>query len=99
MARGVACQSAEWGPAASGEPTAETSPAGTSTWGRHRFETVPVDQFSVYVANGSAQSAHVLSTIRPGTLPTWNWDMPEGAGIYHGLFPYAWFEYDWDALP
>lgn len=67
--------------------------------GRHRFETVPADQFSVYVARGETHSAHVLSTIRPETLRTWNWDLPEGAGTYHGLFPYAWFEYDWAELP
>ena len=67
--------------------------------GRHRFETVPADQFSVFVARGGAHSAHVLSTIRPETLPSWNWDLPEGAGTYHGLFPNAWFEYDWDELP
>ena len=67
--------------------------------GRHRFETIPADQFSVYVAGGGDKSAHVLSTIRPETLPSWNWDLPEGAGTYHGLFPSAWFEYDWAELP
>jgi non-lysosomal glucosylceramidase len=67
--------------------------------GRHRFETIPSDQFSVYVAKGGAKSAHVLSTIRPDTLPTWNWDLPEGAGTYYGLFPYAWFDYQWTELP
>jgi non-lysosomal glucosylceramidase len=67
--------------------------------GRHRFETVPADQFSVFVAKGGVHSAHVLSTIRPETLRSWSWDLPEGAGTYHGLFPYAWFEYDWDELP
>src|SRR6266480_8093590 len=67
--------------------------------GRHRFETVAANQFSVFVGRGSTSSAHVLSTIRPDTLRTWNWDLPEGAGTYHGLFPNAWFEYDWDALP
>ena len=67
--------------------------------GRHRFQTVPADQFSVYVARGEAHSAHVLSTIRPETLRSWNWDLPEGAGTYYGLFPYAWFEYDWAELP
>jgi non-lysosomal glucosylceramidase len=67
--------------------------------GRHRFETIPADQFSVYVARGGDTSAHVLSTVRPETLRSWNWDLPEGAGTYHGLFPYAWFEYDWAALP
>src|SRR2546427_1054714 len=67
--------------------------------GRHRFETIAANQFSVFVGRGSTSSAHVLSTIRPDTLRTWNWDLPEGAGTYHGLFPNAWFEYDWDALP
>jgi non-lysosomal glucosylceramidase len=67
--------------------------------GRHRFETIPADQFSVYVARGGTRQAHVLSTILPDTLPSWNWDLPEGAGTYHGLFPYAWFEYDWAELP
>ena len=67
--------------------------------GRHRFETIPADQFSVYVARGGDGSAHVLSTIRPGTLPSWNWDLPDGAGTYHGLFPSAWFEYEWAELP
>jgi non-lysosomal glucosylceramidase len=67
--------------------------------GRHRFETVPADQFSVYVSSGRARSAHVLSTIRPETLRSWNWDLPPGAGTYHGLFPNAWWEFDWDALP
>jgi len=71
--------------------------------GRHRFETIPADQFSVYVAKGGtgggAMSAHVLSTIRPDTLRSWNWDLPEGAGTYHGLFPNAWLEYDWARLP
>src|SRR4029453_12427383 len=67
--------------------------------GRHRFETIPADQFSVYVAGGGANATHVLSTIRPETLHSWSWDLPEGAGTSHGLFPNAWFEYDWADLP
>ena len=67
--------------------------------GRHRFETIPANQFSVFVSRGETHSAHVLSTVRPETLRSWNWDLPEGAGTYHALFPYAWFEYDWDELP
>lgn len=67
--------------------------------GRHVFETIPACQFSVYVAGGSTSSAHVLSTIRPDTLSSWNWDLPVGAGEYRGLFPNAWFAYDWDRLP
>jgi non-lysosomal glucosylceramidase len=78
--------------------------------GRHRFEPIAASQFSVFVqrpatGNGNEgppeRSAHVLSTFRPepGTLADWAWDWPIGAGSYHGLFPSAWFEYDWDALP
>jgi len=67
--------------------------------GAHRFETIPACQFSVFVSDGGRPSAHVLSTIRPATLTAWNWDLPVGAGEYHGLFPNAWFAYDWGALP
>jgi non-lysosomal glucosylceramidase len=67
--------------------------------GTHRFETIPANQFSVFVERGGERQAHVLSTIRPDALPDWGWDMPEGAGTYHALFPNAWLEIDWDALP
>jgi non-lysosomal glucosylceramidase len=67
--------------------------------GTHRFETVPANQFSVFVGRGGERRAHVLSTIRPDSLPDWGWDLPVGAGTYHALFPSAWFDYDWDALP
>ena len=67
--------------------------------GEHRFETIPANQFSVFVGRGGERSAHVLSTIRPDALPDWGWDLPVGSGTYHALFPYAWFEYDWDVLP
>ena len=67
--------------------------------GVHRFETIPANQFSVFVARGGQTSAHVLSTIRPDALPSWGWGLPEGSGTYHALFPNAWFDYDTDALP
>jgi non-lysosomal glucosylceramidase len=74
--------------------------------GEHRFESLPANQFSVFVSRGGdGRSAgrgartHVLSTIRPDALPDWGWDLPVGAGTYHALFPYAWFDYDWDELP
>ncbi len=67
--------------------------------GTHRFESIPACQFSVFTATSGRSEAHVLSTIRPDTLRSWAWDLPVGAGRYHGLFPGAWFEYDWDRLP
>jgi non-lysosomal glucosylceramidase len=67
--------------------------------GRHRFETVAANQFSLYTKRGGDRQAHVLSTIRPDALSGWAWDLPIGAGTYHALFPNAWFEIDWDRLP
>jgi non-lysosomal glucosylceramidase len=67
--------------------------------GRHHFESLPACQFSVHTSGGGRSGAHVLSTVRPATLPSWGWDLPAGAGTYHALFPNAWFEYDWPALP
>jgi non-lysosomal glucosylceramidase len=67
--------------------------------GAHRFESIPANQFSVFVAQGRHTQAHVLSPIRPSTLSSWKWDMPVGAGTYYALFPKAWFVYEWDALP
>ncbi len=67
--------------------------------GRHVFESIPACQFSVFTGTRAGSSAHVLSTIRPDSLAAWSWDLPVGAGEYRGLFPNAWFAYDWDALP
>jgi len=66
--------------------------------GAHHFESIPACQFSVFTSGPGASSAHVLSTTRPDTLPTWAWDLPAGAGTYRALFPNAWFEYDWQSL-
>jgi non-lysosomal glucosylceramidase len=69
--------------------------------GTHVYRPVPACQFSVYVGDPAASGgqAHVLSTLRPDALPTWGWDLPEGAGTYRALFPRAWTQIDWDALP
>jgi non-lysosomal glucosylceramidase len=68
--------------------------------GRHRFESIAASQFSLFVDNGSARSAHVLSTVRPEAgAPGFAFDLPVGAGSYHALFPYAWYVVDWDQLP
>jgi len=60
--------------------------------GRHRFEPVFADGFSLFVgrADGSTQ-ATVLAVRPPGDdLPAWGWDLPVGGGTYHALFPRAW---------
>ncbi len=67
--------------------------------GSHRFESVPANQFSLFVSDGRRTQAHVLSTLRPDSLHTWNWDWPAGAGTYSALYPRAWFEYEWDQVP
>jgi non-lysosomal glucosylceramidase len=67
--------------------------------GAHRFESLPANQFSVFVAQGDQSQAHVLAPLQPEILPEWNWDMPPGAGTYYALFPKAWYVYQWDALP
>lgn len=67
--------------------------------GQHRFESVAACQFSVFTERAGERAAHVLSTIRPDSLSSWNWDLPAGAGTYHALYPSAWYAYDWDALP
>ncbi|NJN95094.1 MAG: hypothetical protein HC875_13810 [Anaerolineales bacterium] len=67
--------------------------------GAHRFESLPANQFSVFVSQGGQSQAHVLAPMQPDILPEWNWDMPVGAGTYYALFPKAWYVYDWDALP
>jgi non-lysosomal glucosylceramidase len=68
--------------------------------GRHRFESIAASQFSLFVGGGDRPAqAHVLSTIRPDGLPAWGFDLPVGAGTYHALFPYAWYDVDWDRLP
>src|SRR5262249_39607694 len=71
--------------------------------GKHIFQSLPANQFSVFVQQGDKKQAHVLAPLRESkasnVLPEWNWDMPVGAGTYYALFPKAWFVYDWDALP
>ncbi|HZU85928.1 MAG TPA: non-lysosomal glucosylceramidase, partial [Anaerolineaceae bacterium] len=68
--------------------------------GSHVYESLPANQFSVYVSQGGQSQAHVLAPLQPsGSLASWNWDMPAGAGTYYALFPKAWFVYNWDTLP
>lgn len=68
--------------------------------GKHKFETVFANQFSVFVSQGGKADAHVLSPLNAKDAKLdWNWDMPVGAGTYYGLFPKAWFIYNWNELP
>ncbi|MBI2865668.1 MAG: glucosylceramidase [Chloroflexi bacterium] len=67
--------------------------------GRHHYETVPANQFSVYVDDGRDAEATVLCAGKPeGVLGSWQWDYPAGAGVYHALFPKAQFVYDPDIV-
>lgn len=69
--------------------------------GRHHYETIPANQFSVFARQGERTIAQALWTGQPstGTLGAWQWNYPVGAGHYYALYPRSWFVYDWDALP
>lgn len=69
--------------------------------GRHHYETIPANQFSVFARQGERTVAQTLFTGQPttGTLGAWRWNYPVGAGSYYALYPRSWFVYDWDALP
>ncbi|MFX1246919.1 MAG: GH116 family glycosyl hydrolase [Promethearchaeota archaeon] len=68
--------------------------------GHHKFETVYANQFSIYVFHNGESNAHVLSPLSASDAKLeWNWDMPVGAGTYYGLFPKAWYAYNWKELP
>jgi non-lysosomal glucosylceramidase len=72
--------------------------------GRHRFEPVAADGFSLYVGPAAAGngpdgggSATVLSALRPVELSDWGWTLPVSGGTYHALFPRAWQTFEPDA--
>ena len=73
--------------------------------GMDKFETIPANQFSVYMkpASGDAVS-RVLWNWHPsdsyqGTLSSWNWNYPNGAGTYYALYPKAWTAYTDSEFP
>jgi non-lysosomal glucosylceramidase len=65
--------------------------------GEHRFESVPVDGFSLWVDDGQTTSATVLRTTNPP--PGWGPALPVAAGTYRALFPRAWIEYEPVGVP
>jgi non-lysosomal glucosylceramidase len=71
--------------------------------GVHKYETQYANQFAMFQqVEGSSQSvAQVLSTDHPkaGSVASWNWDYPIGAGDYYSLYPKSWYDYRWQKFP
>jgi len=68
--------------------------------GRHRYESLPANMFSVYMRQGDRAIAQALWTEKPRTfLKKWRWRYPVGAGTYYALYPRSWFVYDWGKFP
>ncbi len=60
-------------------------------------ESLPADQFSVFVQSPERKVAQVLYA-GPGPYQ-WQWNYPVGAGTYYALYPRAWAVYDLPDLP
>ena len=71
--------------------------------GVHKYWTVYANQFAMYQqAEGSPEGvAQVLTTDHQtgGSLNSWKWDYPVGAGDYYALYPKSWYDYRWDKFP
>jgi non-lysosomal glucosylceramidase len=71
--------------------------------GIHKYQTVDANQFAMYQqVEGSSESvAQVLSTTHPasGSLTSWKWGYPIGAGNYYSLYPKSWYDYSWNKFP
>ncbi len=65
--------------------------------GAHRFDSVAVDGFALWVADGQRRDSVVLRTTEPA--PGWGPALPVGAGTYRALFPRSWFDYDLAGWP
>src|ERR1700728_1205862 len=71
--------------------------------GVHKYAPVYANQFAVFQqVEGEAHGvARALMTDHPtdGTLASWQWDYPVGAGEYAALYPKAWYDYRWNQFP
>ena len=71
--------------------------------GVHKYETLYANQFAMFQkVEGSAESvAQVLSCDHPkgGSLTSWKWAYPVGAGDYYSLYPKSWYDYRWEKFP
>jgi len=65
--------------------------------GEHRFESVAVDGFGLWVSDSRRRDVVVLRTTQPP--PGWGPALPVGAGTYRALFPRSWFAYDLPGFP
>ncbi|HSL77482.1 MAG TPA: non-lysosomal glucosylceramidase [Candidatus Limnocylindrales bacterium] len=68
--------------------------------GRHRFEPVLADGFSLFVGRPDGSSQATVLAVRPPSadLPGWGWQLPVGGGEYHALFPRAWQTFEPDVV-
>ncbi|HET7209713.1 MAG TPA: GH116 family glycosyl-hydrolase, partial [Terriglobales bacterium] len=69
--------------------------------GVHKYQTIYSNQFAMYQkAEGSEAVAQALSADHGnGSLGSWKWNYPVGAGDYYSLYPKSWFDYRWDKFP
>jgi len=68
--------------------------------GRHRYEPLPANMFSVFMQKGNKRVIQALWTEAPKTfLSAWQWHYPVAAGTYAALYPRSWFLYDWEEFP
>ena len=71
--------------------------------GVHKYAPVYANQFAVFQqVEGEAHGvARALMTDHPtdGTLASWQWNYPIGAGEYAALYPKAWYDYRWNQFP
>ena len=71
--------------------------------GVHKYSPVYADQFAMFQqSQGEIQgTAQVLMTDHPsdGSLASWQWNYPVGAGEYAALYPKAWYDYQWNKFP
>ena len=70
--------------------------------GVHKYQTVWANQFAMYQKSEGGESvAQALTSAHPekGTLDSWNWDYPAGAGDYYSLYPKSWYDYRWQKFP
>lgn len=71
--------------------------------GVNKYETVNANQFAMFQqSEGDASgTARILFTGHPndGSLSSWAWNYPAGAGDYYALYPKSWYDYRWDKFP